>query len=62
VVKKTDAGLLKARSFGKTSLREARRKMDDMGLSLGMDVANLATVAAGADTEGDGENAGGGGE
>jgi len=27
---------LKIRSFGKTSLREIRRKLADMGLSLGM--------------------------
>jgi DNA-directed RNA polymerase subunit alpha len=33
---KTDADLLKIRSFGKTSLREVKRKLADMGLSLGM--------------------------
>jgi DNA-directed RNA polymerase subunit alpha len=32
----TEAELLKIRSFGKTSLREIRRKLADMGLSLGM--------------------------
>ena len=32
----TEADLLKIRSFGKTSLREIRRKLADMGLSLGM--------------------------
>ena len=32
----TDAQLLKVRSFGKTSLREVKRKLQDMGLSLGM--------------------------
>ena len=42
LVRKTDADLLKVRSFGKTSLREVRRKLADMGLSLGMDVDNLA--------------------
>ena len=31
-----EADLLKIRSFGKTSLREIRRKLADMGLSLGM--------------------------
>lgn len=36
LVKKTDADLLKVRSFGKTSLREVKRKLADMGLSLGM--------------------------
>ncbi len=32
----TDADLLKIRSFGKTSLREIKRKLADVGLSLGM--------------------------
>lgn len=32
----TDADLLKIRSFGKTSLREIKRKLADIGLSLGM--------------------------
>ncbi len=36
LVKMTDADLLKIRSFGKTSLREVKRKLADMGLSLGM--------------------------
>jgi DNA-directed RNA polymerase subunit alpha len=38
LVKKTDSDLLKVRSFGKTSLREVKRKLADMGLSLGMDL------------------------
>ena len=38
LVKKSDADLLKVRSFGKTSLREVKRKLADMGLSLGMDL------------------------
>ncbi len=33
-----ESQLLKIRSFGKTSLREIRRKLADIGLSLGMDV------------------------
>lgn len=33
---KTEADLLRLRSFGKTSLREIRRKLADLGLSLGM--------------------------
>src|SRR5215207_7460945 len=45
LVKKTDADLLKVRSFGKTSLREVKRKLADLGLSLGMDVDNLASAA-----------------
>src|SRR5947209_5571277 len=46
LVKKTDADLLKVRSFGKTSLREVKRKLADMGLSLGMDLDNVPTAAA----------------
>ncbi len=30
--------LLQIRSFGKTSLREVKRKLQDLGLSLGMNV------------------------
>jgi len=41
LVKMTDADLLKIRSFGKTSLREIKRKLADIGLSLGMtDIEN----------------------
>lgn len=36
LVKMTEADLLKVRNFGKTSLREIRRKLADIGLSLGM--------------------------
>ncbi|MGA2264887.1 MAG: DNA-directed RNA polymerase subunit alpha [Phycisphaerae bacterium] len=36
LVRKTEADLLKIRSFGKTSLREVKRKLQDLGLSLGM--------------------------
>src|SRR5256885_798958 len=48
LVKKTDADLLKVRSFGKTSLREVKRKLADLGLSLGMDLdaASAAQSAA----------------
>jgi DNA-directed RNA polymerase subunit alpha len=57
LVKKTDADLLKVRSFGKTSLREVKRKLADMGLSLGMDLdaaaAANAAAAAGAATMAD---------
>lgn len=38
LVQKTDADLLKVRSFGKTSLREVKKKLADLGLSLGMDL------------------------
>lgn len=36
LVTKDDAELLSVRSFGKTSLREVKRKLDELGLSLGM--------------------------
>lgn len=36
LVKMTEAELLKIRSFGRTSLREVKRKLADIGLSLGM--------------------------
>jgi DNA-directed RNA polymerase subunit alpha len=38
VVTHTDVDLLKVRSFGKTSLREVKRKLSDMGLSMGMEL------------------------
>lgn len=67
LVQKTDADLLKVRSFGKTSLREVKRKLADMGLSLGMDLSQPTPVAAatmpdddddfGDDEEGDNETA-----
>ncbi|MDD5458421.1 MAG: DNA-directed RNA polymerase subunit alpha [Phycisphaerae bacterium] len=41
LVKMTEADLLKVRSFGKTSLREIKRKLADMGLSLGMTDVNV---------------------
>jgi DNA-directed RNA polymerase subunit alpha len=38
LVTKTEGDLLKVRSFGKTSLREVKRKLSDMELYLGMDL------------------------
>ncbi len=38
LVRLTEGELLKVRSFGKTSLREVRRKLQEQGLSLGMTV------------------------
>ena len=40
LAKMTEADLLKVRSFGKTSLREVKRKLADIGLSLGMTGVN----------------------
>jgi DNA-directed RNA polymerase subunit alpha len=50
LVKKNDSDLLKVRSFGKTSLREVKRKLADLGLSLGMDVEHLVSALAGAES------------
>ena len=63
LVKKTDADLLKVRSFGKTSLREVKRKLADLGLSLGMDLdaaaaANATVGGANGDEESEVEEAG----
>jgi len=46
LVRKTDSELLKVRSFGKTSLREVKRKLADLGLSLGMDLDSPQPMAA----------------
>jgi len=46
LVKKNDSDLLKVRSFGKTSLREVKRKLADLGLSLGMDLDAAAAANA----------------
>jgi len=51
LVKKTDSDLLKVRSFGKTSLREVKRKLADLGLSLGMDLDNIPSAGAVAQTQ-----------
>jgi DNA-directed RNA polymerase subunit alpha len=62
LVKKTDQDLLKVRSFGKTSLREVKRKLADMGLSLGMDLdaaqQQAATMADDEDEAEENEEAG----
>ena len=41
IARMEEAELLKVRSFGKTSLREVKRKLADMGLSLGMTDINV---------------------
>ena len=41
LAKLTEAELLKIRSFGKTSLREIKRKLADIGLTLGMTDLNV---------------------
>jgi DNA-directed RNA polymerase subunit alpha len=51
LVQKTESDLLKLRSFGKTSLREVKRKLADIGLSLGMSVAAEGAPAPDAPAE-----------
>ncbi|MEZ6234404.1 MAG: DNA-directed RNA polymerase subunit alpha C-terminal domain-containing protein [Phycisphaerales bacterium] len=38
LVSQSEGELLKLRSFGRTSLREVKRKLQDMGLDLGMEL------------------------
>lgn len=44
LVSLTDSDLLKLRSFGRTSLREVKRKLQDMGMDLGMKLPDGFTV------------------
>ncbi|MEL7238327.1 MAG: DNA-directed RNA polymerase subunit alpha C-terminal domain-containing protein, partial [Planctomycetota bacterium] len=46
LVEKKESELLKVRSFGKTSLREVKRRLADMGLSLGMDLEAIQNGTA----------------
>ena len=46
LVTKTEAELLKVRSFGKTSLREVKRKLTDMNLTLGMELPEEMNAGA----------------
>ena len=43
LVAHTEVEMLKIRSFGKTSLREIKRKLEEMGLPFGMNVPGLET-------------------
>ncbi|GMV27298.1 MAG: DNA-directed RNA polymerase subunit alpha [Phycisphaerae bacterium] len=45
LVVQTDADLLRLRSFGRTSLREVKRKLQDLGLDLGMQLPEGYNVA-----------------
>ncbi|MEO0484149.1 MAG: DNA-directed RNA polymerase subunit alpha [Planctomycetota bacterium] len=47
LVTHTDADLLKLRSFGRTSLREVKRKLQDISLDLGMDLPEGYTPPGG---------------
>ena len=42
----TESDLLRVRSFGKTSLREVKKKLSEMGLALGMRRNPAAALAA----------------
>ncbi|MCA9292752.1 MAG: DNA-directed RNA polymerase subunit alpha [Phycisphaerales bacterium] len=46
LVTKPESELLKVRSFGKTSLREVKRKLADLGLALGMPLPDGITLPA----------------
>ncbi|MBI2932087.1 MAG: DNA-directed RNA polymerase subunit alpha [Planctomycetes bacterium] len=41
LVARSEADLLKVRNFGKTSLREVKKKLADLGLNLGMDLEGI---------------------
>lgn len=47
LVSQTDADLLKLRSFGRTSLREVKRKLQDLSLELGMELPEGVNPSAG---------------
>ena len=49
LVVRTESDLLKVRSFGKTSLREVKRKLSDMGLELGMQLPEEVEAAVDMD-------------
>ena len=42
LVRKTEADLLKIKNFGKTSLKEIKKKLADLSLSLGMDLSEVS--------------------
>jgi len=48
LVRLSEEDLLAIRSFGKTSLREVKRKLADLGLSLGMDLEGVTAGGGGA--------------
>lgn len=68
LVAKTEADLLRVRSFGKTSLREVKRKLSELGLSLGINLDVPSAASSGSAVEGsalvaaDGDDASSGGE
>jgi len=53
LVRRTEADLLRVRSFGKTSLHEVQRKLSDLGLSLGMRLGGELDAIAHSDEGGE---------
>jgi len=53
LVTKSEADLLRVRSFGKTSLHEVQRKLAEIGLSLGMRSGDAAEEDEGEDDQGE---------
>jgi DNA-directed RNA polymerase subunit alpha len=47
LVRLSEEDLLAIRSFGKTSLREIKRKLADLGLSIGMDLEGVTAGGGG---------------
>ena len=52
LVGRSEADLLKVRNFGKTSLREVKKKLQELGLSLGMTVEGMPAKKQPTLTEG----------
>jgi DNA-directed RNA polymerase subunit alpha len=46
LVRKTEADLLKIKNFGKTSLKEIKKKLADLNLALGMDTGDVSSGKA----------------
>ncbi len=49
LVSKSEAELLKVRSFGRTSLREVKRKLQEVGMDLGMELPEGVSLSSGSD-------------
>jgi len=56
LVNMTETDLLKIRSFGKTSLREVKRNLEDMGVSLDMNIRLPEEEVAAAGPEAEEQN------
>ena len=47
LVRHTEADLLKIKNFGKTSMKEIKKKLGDLGLQLGMEIPEETPTPAG---------------